>query len=158
MPIRNRRLPCRLLPLLFLATALPARALDTAAIAAFFDAYMPERMAGSHVAGASVCVVQDGRTVFAKGYGYADVDRGISVAPEATLFRIGSMSKLFAWTAVMQLVERAGRAAAPRRMAALARPGAPASPRRAQRLRELWRGPGRLHRRAGLRPALRRVR
>src|SRR4030095_12265782 len=43
---------------------------------------------------------------FAKGYGWADVDKRIPVNPETTMFRIGSVSKLFTWTSVMQLVEQ----------------------------------------------------
>ncbi|HZW03629.1 MAG TPA: serine hydrolase domain-containing protein, partial [Anaerolineaceae bacterium] len=43
---------------------------------------------------------------FAKGYGYADLDRQIPVDPARTLFRVGSVSKLYTWTAVMQLVEQ----------------------------------------------------
>jgi CubicO group peptidase (beta-lactamase class C family) len=40
-----------------------------------------------------------------KGYGYADVKKKQPVDPELTLFRPGSVSKLFTWTAVMQQVE-----------------------------------------------------
>ncbi len=40
-----------------------------------------------------------------KGYGYADLARSIPVRPDATLFRVGSITKLFTWTAVMQLAE-----------------------------------------------------
>ncbi len=53
-------------------------------------------------------VVKDGQTLVERGYGYADRDSGRHVDPESTLCRIGSVSKLFTWTAVMQLVE-AGR-------------------------------------------------
>ncbi len=44
--------------------------------------------------------------LFAKGYGYADVAAQKPVSPETTLFRPGSISKLFTWTSVMQLVEQ----------------------------------------------------
>ena len=44
--------------------------------------------------------------LFEKGYGYADYARKIPVDPRRTLFRPGSVSKLFTWTAVMQLVEQ----------------------------------------------------
>ena len=54
---------------------------------------------------ATISVVKDGEILFAKGYGFADVDEGIAVDPDATLFRIGSVSKLFVWISVMQLVE-----------------------------------------------------
>ena len=47
-----------------------------------------------------------GRFLLPKGYGYADVKARKPVDPEDTLFRAGSVSKLFTWTAVMQLVEQ----------------------------------------------------
>ena len=59
-----------------------------------------------HIAGAAVSVVKDGKLFFAKGYGYADLEKGIPVDPEQTIFRIGSVGKMFTWTAVMQLVEQ----------------------------------------------------
>ena len=79
---------------------------DKAELEAFLDGVMTADLAGHNVAGATVAVVKDGQLFFAKGYGYADVDQRKPVDPEKTLFRIGSISKLFTWTAVMQLVEQ----------------------------------------------------
>jgi CubicO group peptidase (beta-lactamase class C family) len=59
-----------------------------------------------HIAGAAVAVVKDGNVFFAKGYGYADNENHIPVDPDQTIFRIGSVGKVFTWTAVMQLVEQ----------------------------------------------------
>ena len=53
-----------------------------------------------------VSVVKDGQTLFQKGYGYADFEAKKPVVPDQTLFRPGSISKLFTATAVMQLVEQ----------------------------------------------------
>jgi CubicO group peptidase (beta-lactamase class C family) len=58
------------------------------------------------VAGAVVAVVHAGEIALLKGYGLADVAAGRPVDPRRTLFRPGSISKLFTWTAVMQLVEQ----------------------------------------------------
>ncbi|MCC2314376.1 serine hydrolase [Cellulomonas xiejunii] len=58
-------------------------------------------------AGATVAVVRDGEVLTARGFGQADVDAGTPVDPDRTLFRVGSVSKLFTATAVMQLVEAA---------------------------------------------------
>jgi CubicO group peptidase (beta-lactamase class C family) len=85
-----------------IAPALP----DSAAMAAWIDGWMEARLGATHVAGATVSIVANGRTVFAKGYGWADVDARRHVEPDRTLFRIGSISKLFVWTSVMQLVEQ----------------------------------------------------
>lgn len=75
-------------------------------LGSFLDTLLESKMAEDHIAGAAVVVVKDGRLFFAKGYGYADLERKISVDPERTVFRIGSVSKTFTWTAVMQLVEQ----------------------------------------------------
>lgn len=56
------------------------------------------------VAGATVAVVKDGKLVFAKGYGYSDVDNERGVEP-SNLFRIASVSKLITATAIMKLQE-----------------------------------------------------
>ncbi len=58
-----------------------------------------------NIPGATVAVVKDGQVIFEKGYGYADIDKRESVLANRTLFRVGSVSKLFIWTAVMQLAE-----------------------------------------------------
>lgn len=60
---------------------------------------------GDQVVGASVSVVKDGETVFAQGYGYANLEQQIPMDAQQTYLEPGSVSKLFAWTAVMQQVE-----------------------------------------------------
>jgi CubicO group peptidase (beta-lactamase class C family) len=73
---------------------------------AFVDGFVGGELEAYHVAGLTVAVVKDGQLLFAKGYGRADVARGVPVEADETLFRPGSVSKLFTWTAVMQLVEQ----------------------------------------------------
>ncbi len=73
---------------------------------AFLDGFVPMQLEREDIAGAVVLVVKDGAIFFAKGYGYSDVDKKTPVTVDATLFRPGSISKLFTWTAVMQLVEQ----------------------------------------------------
>ena len=73
---------------------------------AFFGGLMPVQLGREDIAGAVIVVVRDGKIFFAKGYGYADVEKRTPVSPENTLFRPGSISKLFTWTAVMQQVEQ----------------------------------------------------
>ena len=73
---------------------------------AWLDGYMPYALQRGDVAGAVVVVVKSGEVLLEKGYGYADRATHRPVDPQNTLFRPGSISKLFTWTAVMQLVER----------------------------------------------------
>lgn len=67
---------------------------------------MPYALSRGDIAGSVVVVVKDGQVLLQKGYGYSDVSKRTPVDPERTLFRPGSVSKLFTWTAVMQLVEQ----------------------------------------------------
>jgi len=83
----------------------PAALTDRDDLAAFLDAFIAEGLEAYSLPGVTVSVVVDGATVFAGGYGYADLERGIAVDPGTTLFDVGSVAKLFTFTAVMQLVE-----------------------------------------------------
>ena len=84
----------------------PARELIKADFETFLDALIPSQLRNRNIAGAVVSVVNDGQVLFQKGYGYADVEEKKPVLPDQTLFRPGSISKLFTATAVMQLVEQ----------------------------------------------------
>lgn len=88
------------------AAAPSARALTEADLAAFLDGMVPVEMARADIAGVGIAVVKDGRVLLTRGYGMADVAARRPVTPEGTLFRIGSVSKLFTWMAVMQLEEQ----------------------------------------------------
>ena len=81
-------------------------ALTRADLEAWLDGYMPYALQTGDIAGAVVVVVKDGQVLLQKGYGYADLAKRTPVDPEKHLFRPGSISKLFTWTAVMQLVEQ----------------------------------------------------
>ncbi|MFM7067735.1 MAG: serine hydrolase domain-containing protein [Gammaproteobacteria bacterium] len=81
-----------------------ARPLERADLEAWLDGLIPPTLARDDIAGAVVTVVKDGQVLLQNGYGYADVEKRVPVDPETTLFRPGSVSKLFTWTAVMQLV------------------------------------------------------
>ena len=80
--------------------------LTPADVNAWLDGFMPYALAQADIAGAVVTVVRDGQIVANRGYGFADLEHRTPVDPDKTLFRPGSTSKLFTWTAVMQLVER----------------------------------------------------
>jgi len=83
-------------------TAHPKTAAD---LDAFFGGMTSYAIRRDDIAGAVVVVVKDERVLFSHGYGYADVAKRTPVVPGTTLFRPGSTSKLFTWTAVMQLVQ-----------------------------------------------------
>jgi len=79
--------------------------LDRADVESWLDGFMPYALERGDVAGSVVAVVKNGEVVLVKGYGFSDVEKRTPVDPQSTLFRPGSTSKLFTWTAVMQLVE-----------------------------------------------------
>ena len=83
-----------------------SHALTATDVEAFLDGFVPLQLEEDDIAGATIAIVKDGKLLFAKGYGYADVEKKKPVVADATLFRPGSVSKLFTWTAVMQLVEQ----------------------------------------------------
>src|SRR5439155_668650 len=64
------------------------------------------KLQNREIAGDVVSVFKDGQVLFEKGYGYADFAAKKPVLADQTLFRPGSISKLFTATAVMQLVEQ----------------------------------------------------
>jgi CubicO group peptidase (beta-lactamase class C family) len=119
---RSLRLSGKLLRLILLLAILPvtlnaqsSRAARGAAtfptmevdqIRAFFNDLIPRQLAERHIPGGVVVVVRDGEILFEQGYGYANVEDQIKVDPETSLFRIASITKLFTWTAVMQMVEQ----------------------------------------------------
>lgn len=90
-----------------IARAEPSRnAFDAAALEAFFDEAAAERMAAGHVPGLVVVVTDRNGVLFQKGYGVVDLDSGRPVDPERTVFRIGSITKVFTAVALMQQADR----------------------------------------------------
>ncbi|SIS15569.1 serine hydrolase [Natronorubrum thiooxidans] len=78
---------------------------DPNAFESFLDGLVRAQLEAHEIPGATVAVV-DGNSEFAKGYGVSDISSETPVRADETLFRIGSVSKLITWTAVMQGVER----------------------------------------------------
>ena len=72
----------------------------------YFDEAFEEYLDNKTIMGGIVSVVQDGEKILSKGYGSANLEKGIPVDVEETLFRVGSIGKIFTATAVMQLVEQ----------------------------------------------------
>ena len=64
-----------------------------------------EEYIGKTIPGASIIISEHGDIVFAKGYGYADIEQQIPIEPSSTVFEWGSITKTFVWVSVMQQVE-----------------------------------------------------
>jgi CubicO group peptidase (beta-lactamase class C family) len=92
--------------LLWAVSLSAAPALEKADLDPWLDGFMSNALRVNEVEGAVVVVVKDGKILTQKGYGYANAAKRIPVDPENTIFRPGSISKLFIWTAIMQLSEQ----------------------------------------------------
>jgi CubicO group peptidase (beta-lactamase class C family) len=64
-----------------------------------------KEMKKNDVAGLSIALVDDQKVVWSEGFGYANKVGNVPATPE-TVYRVGSISKLFTATAVMQLAEQ----------------------------------------------------
>lgn len=80
--------------------------LSEKSIQAFFEKEVPRLKKKYNIMGVTAAAVLQGKVVWAKGYGWSDKKTKKAVDPNRSLFRMGSISKLFTWTAVMQLVEQ----------------------------------------------------
>lgn len=89
--------------LVALVLSAPAAAMPETTLAAI-DRFVAAEQARQKIPGIAVAVIEDGRTVVAKGYGEANVELKVPVTPQ-TLFQTGSIGKMLAATAVMQLVD-----------------------------------------------------
>ena len=74
-------------------------------MAEYVSALVRHEMKKRDVTGLSIALVDDQRVVWAEGFGYADKAGNVPASPE-TVYRVGSISKLFTATAAMQLAER----------------------------------------------------
>jgi CubicO group peptidase (beta-lactamase class C family) len=108
--MKRRRLPSFIIAVAAIAAstlALPAHVAPAAAdetLAKKIDAVMSEVYKPGEP-GAAIIVRKDGRTVFRKGYGLADLELGVPVEPDM-VFRLGSITKQFMAVAVLMLAEQ----------------------------------------------------
>ena len=82
------------------------RSLEINKLESFLDGVVYSQLDEHDITGATLSVVKDGEILVSRGYGYADLEEKKPIDPELSLFRPGSVSKLFTWTAVLQLVEQ----------------------------------------------------
>ena len=79
---------------------------DKGEFQSFMDTIFQKKIKEQHVPGAVITVVKDGQIIFSKGYGYSDLEKKIPMNADKTLVRTASVSKLFTYTAMMQLCEQ----------------------------------------------------
>lgn len=82
--------------LMALPCAVAETALDTARIDALFSAFTDK------TPGCAAAVVRDGRTLYARGFGLADLSHRVPIGPD-TVFEIASVSKQFTALAILLL-------------------------------------------------------
>ena len=69
-----------------------------------FEASVRGVLSKYNIPGGAIALVRDGKLIYARGFGYADVENKTPVQPDA-LFRIASISKSITSAAIMKLVE-----------------------------------------------------
>jgi len=95
----------RALAFLLLLVTQPLSSQDTIGWQTRLDSLIAQGVRAQHIPGLAIGVVQDGRLVFARGYGRAVMDHADRPVTSATLFHMASVTKPFVATAIMQLVE-----------------------------------------------------
>ncbi|MEG0255933.1 serine hydrolase domain-containing protein [Vagococcus sp.] len=75
-------------------------------VAEFVDKEMTRNVEKFHIPGAVISVVKDEKLIYSNGYGMANIKEKQKADANNSMFRIASTTKLFTWTAVMQLVEQ----------------------------------------------------
>jgi CubicO group peptidase (beta-lactamase class C family) len=86
--------------------AASAWAVELGGMEPFVDGYVATQMAEQGSPLGVVAIGSRDGTLLARGYGYRDLEAGEPLDAEEHLVRIGSVSKLFTWVAVMQLAEQ----------------------------------------------------
>jgi CubicO group peptidase (beta-lactamase class C family) len=84
----------------------PSASIDPVQLAGLVDSVITAEMERERLPGAGFIFVQNGKVVWSRGYGFANLARRTRVSPDTTIWRIGSISKVFTATAVMQLADR----------------------------------------------------
>ena len=72
----------------------------------YFRSNIPALMEAMKIPGVAIVVVKGNAIIYSEGFGYGDIVRKSRIDPETSLFRIGSVTKPFTATAILQLVEQ----------------------------------------------------
>jgi CubicO group peptidase (beta-lactamase class C family) len=98
----------KIIPFLFVVVSLraasvaPGQNAEVSSAIQVFDAWIQSTAAEREQPGLSIGIVYDQNLIWAKGYGFANLEKKIPATPQ-TAYRIASISKLFTSTAIMQL-------------------------------------------------------
>lgn len=84
---------------LFSSSAWPNTASEKA------DALLDNFYRKTEVSGLAVSVMKNGKMLWSRGAGFADLEQNVSIDPATTKFRIASIAKIMTATAALQLVE-----------------------------------------------------
>jgi CubicO group peptidase (beta-lactamase class C family) len=79
---------------------------NKAQVEAYVDGMLGALMEKAHNQTAVVVIKKDDEVILSKGYGYANIEEGKKLDPNTSMVRPASISKLFTWVSVMQLVEQ----------------------------------------------------
>ena len=86
--------------------ARPSLPINADELAAFINPIIKAQLEKEHIPGAVFVLVQNGKILYQRGYGFADLEKKKRVDPFRTIWRIGSISKVFTATATVQLADR----------------------------------------------------
>ena len=87
-----------------LAIGLAAAPLEAAEPADALDAAIAKQMDEGDIAGVGAAIIVDGKVVWTKGYGFADIQRAVPFTPD-TVMNIASITKTITGVAIMKAVE-----------------------------------------------------
>lgn len=79
---------------------------NSAQVEAFVDGALVPLMKQAHSQSAVIVIKKGDDVILSKGYGLENIAEGKAIDPQTSMFRPGSISKLFTWLSVMQLVEQ----------------------------------------------------
>ena len=78
---------------------------DAEALRRMVDEFFESELESTNIPGGVFLLVHGDEVLYARGYGLANIERGVAVDPERTVFRVGSNSKTLTAAAVLTLVE-----------------------------------------------------
>jgi CubicO group peptidase (beta-lactamase class C family) len=78
---------------------------DFRTIENYLSGLVDQEMSDHEITGISIALIDDQKIIWQKGFGFADLENKIPATPE-TIYRAGSISKVFTAAATMQLAEQ----------------------------------------------------